>query len=153
MSTQVVSETPQVVVQQKIQTRLGEIEFLAETVFNFENGLLGFEERHEYALAPLPNVPEENNYLVMHNLEKNEPTFIVKLVGTSGQIDESFVKKVDLKIALLSIGVDLEDTMVGLLVIIDDTLPKGQRVGYNLDGPLVFCLKTKRAWQVVINNR
>lgn len=131
-----------------IPTRLGEIQVTSETTFEFPNGIYGFDACRTFALAPLPNIPEEHNYVVMHCLDDMETSFIVKVIGTGASIDETFVKKLDMKLAMLSLGLDIDATMSGLFVIIDDQMPEGQRVSFNLDGPLIFCLKTQRAWQV-----
>lgn len=131
-----------------ISTRLGDINVTPETTFEFANGIYGFDECYTFALAPLPNIPEEHNYVVMHCLDDMETSFIVKIIGTGPEIDETFVKKLDMKLAMLSLGLDIDATMSGLFVIIDDQMPEGQRVSFNLDGPLIFCLKTQRAWQV-----
>ena len=152
MSKQVLQNTTPEVPVNEIKTRLGNIGVTPETTFQFENGIYGFDKCHSFVVAPLPNIPEEHNYVVMHCLDDMETSFIVKVIGSGAEIDETFVKKLDVKLSMLSLGLDIDETMCGLLVIIDEDMPQGQRVSFNLDGPLIFCLRTQRAWQTVLNH-
>jgi hypothetical protein len=98
----------------------------------------------------MPNFPEEHNYMVMHALDSNDLTFIVKLIGV-GNVQDEILNKEKLYAILESKRLKVEEQLFGVLVVIDDSLPKGSRARLHADAPLVFNLRDMTGVQVILD--
>ncbi len=124
----------------KIQSRFGEIEYDPSNVLIFPDGLIGFEDLHDYVV--MPN-------------EKEGPLFWIQSVGDpavafvlTNPTDFYF----DYVVApdereRVKLGIEKDDEYFVLSVV---TVSPERKVTLNLAAPILFSPKTNRALQVIL---
>lgn len=128
--------------KQTIMTRFGEVEFDPQNIVRFVEGMIGFENLHDF--------------IVMPN-RKNGPLFWIQSVEDP---DIAFVLTdptnffLDYKVLpdgreRDKLGIGKDDECHALAVV---TVPPDRKVTLNLMAPLLFAPATNRAIQVVLEN-
>jgi flagellar assembly factor FliW len=132
----------------EVTTTVGTITVTPTHRYTFQKGLYGFTHNHVYALAPMPNMAPELGYRVLHALDGENATFILKRVDV-GEMREApgYVAKID---ALLNAQGERDALMLSMMVIIDKDAPPGSRVHLHTKAPLIFNTQTMTARQVII---
>jgi flagellar assembly factor FliW len=135
---------------QLITTRLGPILWTMENQYSFDEGLIGFGAVHKYIISPMEDIPSELNFYLLHGIEGNDLTFIMKRFDFH-KVGEGEVYASSLLEWIKIHGLDIQNCFVGLLVIINDGKNAGERVVYNHLAPLIFDTKSQKGWQVVLS--
>jgi len=128
----------------KIQTKFhGELKIKPEQTWNFPKGLPGFEDEKELALLPI----EGNGiFQVLQSMKTGEVAFIV---GNPHTLVEDYSFKVDEPtIDLLGIK-EPEDVFVLSVLSLKEPFESST---INLQAPLIFQTKTKKAKQMILND-
>lgn len=133
----------------QVTTHLGTITVTPLNKYTFKDGLYGFKHTHVYALAPMPNMVEDLNYMVLHGLDGENATFIVKRAEVS-ELQANMSQPAKLE-ALLSAEGNRDALILGIMVIIDKEAPKGSRIRLHAQAPLIFNTQTMTARQVIID--
>jgi len=128
----------------QIQTKFhGTIEIQSDQTWHFPKGLPGFEAENEFTLLPI----EGNNvFQVLQSTQKQDVAFIVANPYT---IAEDYSFNVDEPtINLLEIE---QPTDVFVLAVLSLKEPMDSST-MNLQAPLIFQTKTKKAKQMILND-
>lgn len=131
-----------------VQTRFGDYRFTAEHRVYMPRGPLGFHERHDFALANLPD-PQLEAFKLLQSLDDQELGFIVTpLPEGDGPIAAE-----DLEEVAAAAGVAYENA-VFLLIVTIRPHPEGEGIvmTVNLRAPIVFDPSTRLARQCVTGN-
>lgn len=125
-----------------IQTRFGEVEYDPAQAIEFPNGLLGFENLHQFIVMPKR---KEGPLFWIQSVEDPEIAFVLT-DPTRFYLDYQIAPD-DMERAKLGIG---QDDDCNVLVVV--TVPPSREVTLNLLAPILFAPKTKRCLQVVLEN-
>ena len=128
----------------KIATKFfGSIEVDEKDFINFEHGIPGFENFHQFIIK---KYKEQSPFLVMQSIEKSDLAFILiefeQIVpGYSIDLSDDIVD--ELKLAAP------EDAIVRVIVNLPEDVRKAT---VNLAAPIVINFKTGLAKQIILNN-
>jgi len=127
-----------------IQTKLhGELEIQPDQTWNFPKGIPGFEGEKEFALLPIEG---NNTFQVLQSTQAPNVAFIVVNPYT---LFESYSFDVDEPtIDLLNIQKEQDVFVLGVLSLKHPF----ETSTINLQAPLIFQTKTKKAKQMILNN-
>ena len=128
----------------KIQTKFhGELKIKPEQTWNFSKGLPGFEEEKELALLPI----EGNG--VFQVLQSTKTPNVAFIVGNPYTLVEDYSFNVDEPtIDLLEIKEQEDVFVLGVLSLKEPF----ETSTINLQAPLIFQTKTKKAKQMILND-
>ena len=128
----------------KIQTKfLGEVVIEKSQIWSFPKGIPGFEEEKEFALLPI-----EGNaiFSVLQSLNTKDIAFVV---ANPFSISQNYSFDLDeATIHVLEIQNEQEVMVLGVLSIKDPF----ESSTINLQAPLIFNTKTKKAKQMILND-
>ena len=128
----------------KIQTKFhGELKILPDQTWDFPKGLPGFEDEKELALLPI----EGND--VFQVLQSTKTANVAFIIGNPYTLVEDYSFNVDEPtISLLEIKEQEDVFVLGILSL------KGpfETSTINLQAPLIFQSKTKKAKQMILND-
>ncbi len=131
-----------------VESRFGSLEIADDAHITLPNGLLGFSEFHDFALAMLPN-GRHPQFRVLQSLTTEDLAFLVAPLNIdSGAIDDA-----DLSDACATLGIARE-TLTILLIVTVRRDEAGAQVSVNLRAP-VFIDSTRMVGRqyVLPNNR
>ncbi len=132
---------------QNLKTRLGVIEFDRRDLYSFTKGLYGFESLKEYIFAPLPGLPVDMNYMLLQSTEIFDLSFVVMKIDPSIHPSDF----IGLKPFLDSLGLDLSDVLLGVIVTFCPDKMNEERVTFNRKAPLIFSLSSHDGWQIILD--
>ncbi|MGL4739281.1 MAG: flagellar assembly protein FliW [Sarcina sp.] len=121
----------------------GEIKYVKEEVINFEKGILGFEDLHNFILK---DIEENQSFKLLHSLEDNRIAFVVLnpfdfIVNYEIDLDEVIIRKLDIKTE--------EDVYILNTVTLNSDPSK---ITTNLRAPIVINIKNNKAKQFILKN-
>ncbi|MDH4318050.1 MAG: flagellar assembly protein FliW [Desulfobulbaceae bacterium] len=126
----------------KLVTRFGEIEYSKENSLHFPQGLVGFENLHDFVVMP----NEKNGPLFwIQSVEDPEIAFVLT-DPTNFFLDYKVVPN-EMEMETLNIK-DAEDCHALSVV----TVPESKEISLNLAAPIIFAPGTNRAIQVILEN-
>jgi flagellar assembly factor FliW len=125
-------------------TRFGDIDYSADDIITFAEGIIGFPESKQYLLLnPKPNTP----FRWLQSLEEASLAFLVAFPeviapGYAPVVDDSTVNELELS----------EETPRMLLTTVTIPAGKPEDMTTNLLGPIVVNAATMRAKQVILSD-
>ena len=128
----------------KISTaRFGDIEILDEEIIEFADGLLGFEEFHQFVIL---NTEEGSPFRWMQSVDDGDLAFVIIeplafMFAYDLEIDDVDAARIELEV--------VEDAALFAIVTIPEN---AQEMTANLQGPLVINAKTRKGRQIISNN-
>lgn len=126
----------------KINSRFGEIEYDSQSVLNFPEGIIGFEQLHDFVVMPnekegplfwIQSIDDSQVALVL-----TDPTNFFLDYNVAPDNDERV--KIDLP----------EDGQFFSLVVV--TVHEDRRITLNLAAPIIFAPESNKAIQVILEN-
>jgi flagellar assembly factor FliW len=126
----------------KIVSRFGEIEYDPSSVLNFPDGLIGFEDLHEFVVMPnekegplfwIQSVEDPQVALVL-----TDPTNFFLDYNVAPEAGESS-----------KIGLKEDDDYFALVVV---TVHPDRKITLNLAAPILFAPQSNKAIQVILEN-
>lgn len=123
-----------------IQSRFGEIEYDDSLTLHFSEGLIGFEELHDFVVMPKR---EGGVWFWIQSVEDSEVAFV--LTDPTNFFMDYAVAPDTQECAKLQIGSD--DECFALSVV---TIHADKSVTLNLAAPILYAPKTNRALQVIL---
>ena len=126
-----------------IQTsRFGELEVDEDRLMFFEDGILGFEDQHRYALV---QTGEDSVFYWLQAVDKPDLAFVVCDPRTFVADYQVPVKREEVK------EIGITDPLSAQVFVITNKVD-GMLTG-NFQGPLVINVKTRKARQVVLSDK
>ncbi len=126
----------------KIQSRFGEVEYESENTLVFPQGLAGFENLREFVVMPNK---KDGPLFWIQSVEDPDVAFVLT-DPTNFFLDYGVATEAEERKRL---GAGPEDECFTLSVV---TVHPDRRVTLNLAAPILFCPKTNRAIQVILEN-
>lgn len=128
----------------KIQTKFhGELDIQEQQKWEFPKGIPGFEHEKEFALLPI----EDNN--IFQVLQSTNTTDVAFIVANPYTVVTDYSFKVDEPtIDLLNIKTESDVFVLGVLSVKNPF----ETSTINLQAPLIFQTKTKKAKQMILND-
>lgn len=124
-------------------TRFGEIEVSQNSIFEFINPILGYENENEFVLI---DHKANSNFRWLQSTKTPDLAFVVTVAGLFG-IDYSF-ELPDLHQEEL--GIEAAEDIIALnIVLIPHENPRHSTV--NLLAPLIFNIRNKKAGQIILS--
>lgn len=134
-----------------ISTRLGVIEYKNQDLFQFNNGICGFENFKKFILTFLPYEGTPENYRFLQSAEQHEIAMIVMNIMIKDDSKSSLIAATDIEPHLKLHNLKLADVAIFLVVAIH--VENGiQRVSVNTKAPIVLALNQQLGWQVILDN-
>lgn len=131
-----------------IETRFGTIEFPPESRVTLPNGLLGFAEFHDFALAPLPN-GRHPQFRVLQCLTSPDLAFLVAPLN----MDSGAIETADISEACETLGIN-RDRLAVMLIVTVRRDENGAQVSVNMRAPVFIDTARMIGRQYVMpNNR
>lgn len=131
-----------------METKLGKIDYTKKDLFNFTQGLCGFENYHKYIITFLPNEQSGSTYRYMQSLDKSD--FGIVLLGINLQ-SKSMIDKNDLHEHLHRHNLNLEDVVVYLITSLRSENNRSV-VSFNTKAPILLANNSQEGWQVILEN-
>ena len=124
----------------KIRTRLGEREIAKNSVLYFPQGLIGFDDKREFALLP---VGEESSFLLLQCV--TDPR-----LGLLVTDPYPFIEDYEVKFGQAEKKVIRLETIRQAAVLVTVTIPESQpeKITLNLAGPIIINHKARLGIQV-----
>jgi flagellar assembly factor FliW len=121
----------------------GEVKINEEDIFTFENGLPGFEVEHSFALLPFPN---NDLFSILQSTMTPSTGFVVSnpfgfFPSYDFNLDDNAKEQIDLH--------SEENVAVLVILTVNDSIEQSTA---NLQAPIIFNLKNKKAKQVILND-
>ncbi len=124
----------------KIQSRFGEIEYDPNNVLTFPDGVIGFEDLHDFVV--MPNEKEGPLFWIQ---SIDDPAVAFVLTNPTDFYFDYAVAPDDRERTKL--GITKDDECFVLCVV---TVPPDRNVTLNLAAPILFAPKTNKALQVIL---
>ena len=123
-----------------IRTRIGEREITTEGIIYFSRGLIGFDEKRDFALIQLS---ENSPFLLLQSLE--DPALGLLVADPYSFMDDYEVRLSEAEKRILRV-----ENVRQLAVLVTVTIPPGRpdETTLNLGGPIVINSEAKRGMQV-----
>lgn len=134
-----------------ISTRLGVIEYKTQDLFQFNNGLCGFENLKKFILTFLPYEGTLHNYRFLQSAEQHEIAMIVMNIMIKDDSENNLIAAQDLEPHLKLHNLKLTDVAIFLVVAIHIENGK-QRVSVNTKAPIVLAINKQLGWQIILDN-
>ncbi|WP_303863917.1 flagellar assembly protein FliW [Alkalibaculum bacchi] len=130
----------------QIETKyLGQVDIIEENIKNFEMGILGFEDEHEFVLLEIPN---NNHFRFLQSIHTSYIAFLV--VNPWDFFEDYDVEIPDEELKRLGIFPNQEHQMtIYNIVTLGDTLKEST---VNLLAPVLINLKDKKGKQFILND-
>ncbi len=129
-----------------IESRFGPLEISPHGALNFANGLFGFSDCRNFALAEHDN-PNYPHLRVLQCLDNTEVAFLVLTLG----IENNLIERADIHEACASIGVAEENLGILVMVTVRAT-PQSPSISANLCAPLLIDTENLSGIQYVLSN-
>ncbi len=126
----------------KIMTRFGEVEYDPQQLLHFEEGLIGFENLHDFIVIPSK---KEGPLFWIQSVDDPEVAFV--LTDPTNFFLDYTIEPTDEERAHL--GISKDDEVYILSVV---TVPPSKKITLNLAAPIIFAPKTNKAMQVILEN-
>ena len=126
----------------KLVTRFGEIEYNQKEALHFPQGLIGFENLHNFVV-----MPNEKNGPLFWIQSVEDPEIALVLTDPTNFFLEYKVVPHEGEMQALDIGKG--DECHALSVV---TVPESKEISLNLAAPIIFAPSTNRAIQVILEN-
>lgn len=123
-----------------IRTRIGEREITTEGIIYFSRGLIGFDDKRDFALIQLS---ENSPFLLLQSLE--DPALGLLVADPYSFMDDYEVRLSEAEKRILRV-----ENVRQLAVLVTVTIPPGRpdETTLNLGGPIVINSEAKRGMQV-----
>ncbi|RME33764.1 MAG: flagellar assembly protein FliW [Deltaproteobacteria bacterium] len=121
-------------------TRFGEIEYTQDNLIHFPDGMIGFENLHDFIV--MPNREGE----LLFWIQSAEDPLIAFLLTDPGHFFIDYGVAPD-KSEMAKLGIDNPDEAYALAVV---TIHPDKNITMNLAAPVLFAPRTKRAIQVIL---
>ncbi|CCO23992.1 flagellar assembly protein FliW [Maridesulfovibrio hydrothermalis] len=123
-----------------IKTRLGEREITEEGIIYFSRGLIGFDDKRDFALI---QISETSPFLLLQSLEDHTLGLVV--ADPYSFMDDYEVRLSDAEKRILRV-----ESVGQIAVLVTVTIPPGRpdETTLNLGGPIVVNTEAKRGMQV-----
>ncbi|WP_320169058.1 flagellar assembly protein FliW [Maridesulfovibrio sp.] len=125
---------------QIIRTRIGEREITEDGIIYFSRGLIGFDEKRDFALIQLS---ENSPFLLLQSLE--DPGLGLLVADPYSFMDDYEVRLSEAEKRILQV-----ENAAQVAVLVTVTIPQGrpEETTLNLGGPIVINSEAKRGMQV-----
>lgn len=129
-----------------VESRFGTLEIQSDDVLRLPNGLLGFQNNHDFGLAAIPD-GQHPQFQVLQCLDAPDLAFLVAPLNIqSDAIDED-----DLKDACASLGL-LRESLAVLLIVTVRREGDSAQISVNMRAPLFVDIEKRIARQYVLPN-
>ena len=126
----------------KINSRFGEIEYEPASVLNFPEGLIGFEDLHDFVVMPNE---KEGPLFWIQSIEDSQVALVLtdpsNFFPTYNVVPEELERK--------KIKLDENGECFSLVVV---TVHQDRKITLNLVAPILFAPQSNKAIQVILEN-
>ncbi len=131
----------------QLKNQLGEFEFHRDQLLTFSNGIIGFTDLQEFAIANIPG-DEDQQFKILQSIEVPELSFIV--LPTSGET--SPLEAEDVKELATNFSIDPKDLALLFIVTIRN-MGSVVKVTMNARAPIVLDTDKKTGRQYILPNQ
>lgn len=132
-----------------LPTKLGKIEYTAEDVFFFRNGIYGFNNLKNFAVSAFFCESTLEKYKCFQSVEEGVTLIIMNTVVSLSR--DSLVNAADLDIHLHLRGLRLKDVIICLITSVHNEAGK-HRISVNTQAPIILAPNRQEGWQVILDS-